>query len=391
MKRKWFLMLAVTLLAVSLLVSGCASKKTEEKVASPTPTTNSKVVKLGLITPLTGDVKTFGESVQKGFELALAEANNKAGDLTIEKVIVDDRNDATEATNVAGKLVEQDKVSVVIGSVTSKCTVPASAIAQSKGVVMISPTATATKVTMDPIRKDDIFRACFIDPFQGTVGAKFAAKELKAKTAAIMYDQGNDYTVGLSKSFEQEFTKGGGKIVANESYSKDDVDFSAVLTNISKQKPDILYLPDYYQKVSLIGKQARDKGITAVFLGGDGWDSDKLDMATMGGGYFTAHYSADDPRPEVVNWISKYKEKYGAVPDSFATLAYDATKLALKAITDANSSDPAKIKAALQSVKDFPVVSGKITFDAEGNPIKPAVILQVQKDGKYKYITTVNP
>lgn len=388
-KSKWFLLLVITVMAVALVVSGCGGAK--EQGAQEQGNNSDKVVKIGLMTPLQGDVKTFGESVQKGFELALEEANYKAGDFTIEKVVVDDRNDATEATNVATKLIDQDKVAAIIGSVTSKCTIPASAIAQSKGVVMVSPTATAAKVTMDPDRKDFIFRACFIDPFQGTVGARFALNDLKAKTAAIMYDQGNDYTIGLAQAFKAEFEKGGGKVIAEEAYAQQDVDFSAVLTNIAKQKPDILYLPDYYQKVSLIGKQARDKGITAAFLGGDGWDSTELDFATMDGGYFTAHYSSDDPRPEVANWVKKFKEKYGSEPDSFATLAYDATKLVLKAIEDAKSNDPAKIKEALQAIKDYPVVSGNITFDDQGNPVKAAAILQVQKDGSYKFVTTVKP
>ncbi|TYO97341.1 ABC transporter substrate-binding protein [Desulfallas thermosapovorans] len=385
-QSKWFLFLLVAVMGLALLVSGCGGTNEQAGGAG-----DDKVVKIGLMTPLQGDVKTYGESVQKGFELALEEANYKAGDYTIEKVVADDRNDATEATNVATKLIDQDQVDAIVGSVTSKCTIPASSMAQAKGVVMISPTGTAAKVTMDPERKDYVFRACFIDPFQGTVAAKFAVDELQAKTAAIMFDQGNDYTVGLSQAFKEEFEKAGGQIVAEEAYAKEDVDFSAVLTNISKQKPDILYLPDYYQKVSLIGKQARDKGITAVFLGGDGWDSSDLDFATMDGGYFTAHYSSDDPRPEVANWVTKYKEKYNTEPDSFATLAYDATKLLLKAIEDANSNDPAKIKDAMQAIKDFPVVSGNITFDADGNPVKSAAILQVQKDGSYKFVTNVQP
>jgi len=371
---------------MTLLVSGCGGDK-----ATQTSADGEKVIKIGLITPLQGDVKTYGESVQKVFELALEEANYKAGEYTIEKVVADDRNDATEATNVATKLIEQDQVAAIVGSVTSKCTIPASSLAQAKGVVMISPSGTAAKVTMDPQRKDFIFRACFIDPFQGTVAAKFAATELKAKTAAIMFDQGNDYTVGLSQAFEEEFVKAGGKIVAKEAYAKEDVDFSAVLTNIAKQQPDVLYLPDYYQKVSLIGQQARDKGITAPFIGGDGWDSTDLNYAIMEGGYFTAHYSSSDPRPVVANWVTKYKEKYNAEPDSFATLAYDGTMLLLKAIEDANSNDPAKIRDAMQAIKDFPVVSGNISFDADGNPIKSATILQVQKDGSYKFVTNVQP
>lgn len=382
--KKRILFLMVLVLGLTLVLAGCGG---DNKAAN----TGEKVIKIGFIGPLTGDVKTFGESTKNGFMMALEQAGYKAGDYKIEYVIADDRNDATEAVNVATKLITQDKVKAIVGSVTSKTTIAASQLANDNKVVMITSTATSPKVTVDnDKRKDFIFRACFIDPFQGTVGAKFATETLKAKTAAVLYDQGNDYTIGLANFFKDQFTKSGGQILSMEAYSQGDVDFSAVLTNIAKQKPDILYLPDYYQKVSLIGKQAREKGINAIFLGGDGWDSTDLDYATMEGGYFTSHYSPDDPRPEVKTWVDAYKGKYNSVPDAFATLCYDGTNLLLNAIKTANSDDPAKIKDALQATKDFSVVSGKINYDKDGNPIKPAAILQI-KGGKQAYVTTVAP
>lgn len=382
--NKRILVLMILVLGLALVLTGCGS---DNKATG----TGEKVIKIGFIGPLTGDVKTFGESTKNGFLLALEQAGNKAGDYTIEYVTADDRNDATEAVNVATKLITQDGVKAIVGSVTSKTTIAASQLANDNKVVMISGTGTSPKVTVDnDKRKDFIFRACFIDPFQGTVAAKFATETLKAKTAAILYDQGNDYTIGLSNFFKEQFTKNGGQILAMEAYAQGDVDFAAVLTNIAKQKPDILYLPDYYQKVSLIGKQAREKGINAIFLGGDGWDSTELDYKTMEGGYFTSHYSPDDPRPEVKTWVDSYKNKYNAVPDAFATLGYDATNLLLNAIRTANSDDPTKIKDALQASNEFAAVTGKLTFDKDGNPIKPAVILQI-KDGKQSYVTTVAP
>jgi branched-chain amino acid transport system substrate-binding protein len=382
--NKRILVLMILVLGLALVLAGCGSD-------NKTTGTGEKVIKIGFIGPLTGDVKTFGESTKNGFLLALEQAGNKAGDYTIEYVTADDRNDATEAVNVATKLITQDGVKAIVGSVTSKTTIAASQLANDNKVVMISGTGTSPKVTVDnDKRKDFIFRACFIDPFQGTVAAKFATETLKAKTAAILYDQGNDYTIGLSNFFKEQFTKNGGQILAMEAYAQGDVDFAAVLTNIAKQKPDILYLPDYYQKVSLIGKQAREKGINAIFLGGDGWDSTELDYKTMEGGYFTSHYSPDDPRPEVKTWVDSYKNKYNAVPDAFATLGYDATNLLLNAIRTANSDDPTKIKDALQASNEFAAVTGKLTFDKDGNPIKPAVILQI-KDGKQSYVTTVAP
>jgi branched-chain amino acid transport system substrate-binding protein len=385
-KNKRILVLMILALGLALILTGCGGSG-GDKASS----TGEKVIKIGFIGPLQGDVKTFGESCKNGFMLALEQAGFKAGDYKIEYVTADDRNDATEAVNVATKLITQDKVKAIVGSVTSKTTIAASQLANDDKIVMITGTGTSPKVTVDnDKRKEFVFRACFIDPFQGTVGAKFATETLKAKTAAILYDQSNDYTIGLANTFKETFTKNGGQILSMEAYAQADVDFSAVLTNIAQQKPDILYLPDYYQKVSLIGKQAREKGITAIFLGGDGWDSTELDYKTMEGGYFTSHYSPDDPRPEVKTWVEAYKAKYNAVPDAFATLGYDATNMLINAIKNANSDDPAKIKDALQATKDFAAVTGKLSFDQDGNPIKPAVILQI-KDGKQVYVTTVNP
>lgn len=381
------MILLVLLLGLAVLLAGCGGKEPAKT------STGEKVIKIGFIGPLTGDVQTFGESTKNGFLLALEKAGFKAGDYKLEYVVADDRNDPNEAVNVATKFITQDKVKAIVGSVTSKCTIPISDVANSNKIVMISPSATNDKVTVvDGKRKDYDFRICFIDPFQGTVGAKFALDNLKSKKAAVLYDQGNDYTVGLSNYFKDNFVKGGGEIVAFEAYGKDDKDFTAVLTNIAQKNPDLLYLPDYYQKVGLIAKQAQEKGITAKLLGGDGWDSKDLDFATLDGGYFTQGYSGDDPSPEIKTWIDQYKAKYNSTPDAFATLAYDATNVLLNAIKTANSDDPAKIREALQNTKDFPVVTGKTNFDQNGNPInKPAVILQVQKDKTYKYIATVKP
>ncbi|MFZ5644374.1 MAG: ABC transporter substrate-binding protein [Bacillota bacterium] len=381
-KSKWFIVMMVLLLSLALVVSGCGGDK---KAA------DDKTVKLGIVAPLTGDVKTFGESTVNGAKLAIEQAGGKAGDYKIEVVTADDRNDATEAVNVATKLISQDKVNVIIGSVTSKTTIPVSQLANQNKVVMVTGTATNEKVTVeDGKRKDYIFRACFIDPFQGKVGAKFALDNLKKKTAAVLYDQGNDYTIGLANNFKASFEAGGGQITDFLAYSKDDVDFSAVLTNIAKKNPDILYLPDYYQKVSLIGKQAREKGIKAVFLGGDGWDSKDLDYKTMEGSYFTNHYAADDTSEQVKKFVEDYKAKYGTVPDALAALAYDATTIMLNGIKTANSKDPEAIKQAVQNTKDLQTVSGKISYDKDGNPIKAATILQV-KDGKQAFVANVTP
>ena len=357
---------------------------------------HAKEIKIGLITPLSGDVKTFGESVRNSFLIAVEEANARGGvaGMKITYVIQDDKNDATEAANVANLLVNQQRVKAIVGSVTSKATIPVSDIIQAARVPTISPTATNPKVTVaDGKRKDYMFRACFIDPFQGAVMAKFSRETLKGKSAAVLFDASNDYSKGIAEVFRDAFRKQGGKVAAFESYGKDDVDFSALLTKVKASGADVLFLPDYYNKVGLIAKQVQEKGLKVRLVGPDGWDSPdlvKIAGSAIEGGHFSNHYSPDDLRPEVVAWVKKYKEKHGQVPDALGTLAYDATNLLLEAIRKAGSDDPEKIREALASIKDFKAVSGKSTLDRNGDSIKSAAILKIE-GGRQKFVTMVNP
>jgi branched-chain amino acid transport system substrate-binding protein len=357
---------------------------------------HAKEIKIGLITPLSGDVKTFGDSVRNSFLIAVEEANARGGvaGMKIAYAIQDDKNDATEAANVANLLVNQQRVKAIVGSVTSKTSIPVSDIIQSARIPTISPTATNPKVTVaDGKRKDYMFRACFIDPFQGTVMAKFSRETLKGKSAAVLYDASNDYSKGIADVFRDEFRKQGGKVGAFESYGKDDVDFSALLTKVKSSGADILFLPDYYNKVGLIAKQVREKRLNVQLVGPDGWDSPdlvKIAGSAIDGGYFSNHYSPDDRRPEVVAWVKKYKEKHGQVPDALGTLAYDATNLLLEAIRKAGSDDPKKIRDALASIRDFTAVSGKSTLDGNGDMIKSAAILKIE-GGRQKFVKMVNP
>ncbi|HYF95023.1 MAG TPA: ABC transporter substrate-binding protein [Symbiobacteriaceae bacterium] len=378
-------LMALVLASALVLAVGCGGSKAGGGAGG--------TLKVGIIAPMTGDVKTFGESTKNGAMLALEQAGNKAGDIKIEAIVGDDRNDPTEGVNVATKFITQDGVKAIIGSVSSKVSIPISEVANANKVVMVTGTSTNTKVTVDDKGnvKPYIFRACFIDPFQGQVGAKFALNNLKVKSAAVLYDKGNDYTVGLAEEFKKNFEKGGGKVVAMETYGKDDTDFSAVLTKVAAAKPEMLYLPDYYNKVSLIAKQAKSKGLNVPMMGGDGWDSADLDYATLDGQYFTNHYSEQDTRPEVKKFVESYKAKYGSVPDALAALAFDATTLMIEAVKKANSTDTAKIQAAMKALKDVTTVSGKVSFDAQNNPIKSAAILKVKADKKYEFVTTVAP
>ncbi len=386
MTKRMFVLVSL-LVALSMALSACGGAGAQ------------KEIKIAILAPLSGAVPTFGVSTRDGALLAIDEWNAKGGVLgmKIVPVVADSQCEADPAVNAANKVIDQDGVKYIVGEVCSKASIPLSEIANAKGVVQISPTSTNANVTLnaDGSVKPYTFRACFIDPFQGTVGAKFALNELGAKKAFVLFDQGNDYVRGLAEAFEEAFTAGGGEIVGKETYTSQDTDFSAILAKVSEANPDVVYLPDYYNIINLVMAQAKEKGVTAPFLGGDGWDSSDLDRAAADGGYFTNHYSEQDTRPIVAAWLKTYGEKYkdaegkAIVPDALATLAYDAANLLIAAIDKAGVDDPAKVKDALAALK-WEGVSGTITFDANHNPIKSAVILKVT-DGQVKYVTTVAP
>jgi branched-chain amino acid transport system substrate-binding protein len=385
-----FKLLSVIVL-VAVLASACAG--------AAAPSGGGSEIKVAVLAPLSGPVPTFGVSTRDGALQAIDEWNAKGGVLgkKIVPVVEDSQCTPDPAVNAANKVIDQDKVHYIIGEVCSKASIPVSEIANAKKVIQISPTSTNPDVTVakDGKTKDYIFRACFIDPFQGLVGAKFALNNLKAKTAFIMLDQANDYVKGLAENFEKSFTDGGGKIVGKESYTSTDTDFSAILAKVAEAKPDVVYLPDYYNIVNLVTKQAKEKGITAPFLGGDGWDSSDLDKAAAAGGYYTNHYSPEDTRAEVQTFVKDYGAKYKddsgqpKTPDALAALAYDATNLLLQGIKEAGADDTTKVKDSLAKIT-FNGVSGKITFDQQHNPIKSATILEVTPD-KIVFNSTVNP
>lgn len=349
-------------------------------------------IKVAVLAPLSGPVPTFGVSTRDGALLAIEEWNAKGGVLgqQIEPVVADSQCTADPAVNAANKVIDQDGVHYIVGEVCSKASIPVSEIAEAKGVVQISPTSTNTAVTLNPdgSTKQYVFRACFIDPFQGLVMAKFALSQGK-KTAFVMFDKGNDYVLGLAEAFEKSFTEGGGTIVGKEAYTGQDTDFSAILTKVADSKAEVLFLPDYYNIVNLVGAQAKERGVTAIMMGGDGWDSADLDATAADGGYFSNHYSAEDTRTIVGDFVSRYEAKFGAKPDALAALAYDATNLLLAAIEKAGKDDPAAVKDALAALQ-YEAVSGNITFDDQHNPIKAAVVMQV-KDGKVVFADSIAP
>jgi branched-chain amino acid transport system substrate-binding protein len=391
-------------ISISLLLSSCAKKE--------------DVVFLGEYGSLTGVTATFGKSTQRGIEIALDEINQAGGiDGKLFKIIVeDDQSKPEEAATAVKKLVNQDKVLLVLGEVASSRSLAGAPICQEAKVPMITPSSTNPKVTQVG---DYIFRVCFIDPFQGEVMAKFARNTLKATKAAILKDIKNDYSVGLADFFTQTFEQLGGKVITEESYSEGDIEFRAQLTALKAKKPEVIFIPGYYTEVGLIARQARDLDITVPLIGGDGWDSPRL--VEIGGEaldntYYSNHYTPEDPRPEIQNFISKYREKYNEVPDAMAPLGYDAAWIAFdaikrsgilkeenikKAYTDnpkASSLMDAinteinrqKIREAIAQTRDFKGVTGIITVDENRNAKKSAVVVKIE-GGKVRFVETINP
>jgi branched-chain amino acid transport system substrate-binding protein len=400
MLKRLYVLFSLVLVA-SFLLASCAPAAPAEPAepaepaateAPAEPAPSAEALKVAILAPLSGANPTFGASTRDGALLAIEEWNAKGGVLghQIEAVVADSQCEADPAVNAANKVIDQDKVKYIVGEVCSKASIPISEIVNAKQVVQISPTSTNSAVTVaqDGSTKPFTFRACFIDPFQGLVMAKFALGK-GYKTAFIMYDQGNDYTRGLAEAFEKSFTEGGGQIVGKETYTSTDTDFSAILAKVADSKAEVLFLPDYYPIVNLVGAQAKEKGVTAVMMGGDGWDSSDLDVAAADGGFYSNHYDAADTRPIVQDWVKKYEAKYGAVPDALATLSYDATNLLLAAIAAAGVDDAAAVAKAMEALK-WEGVSGTITFDAQHNPIKSAAVINVT-GGNKNFVESVAP
>ena len=360
---------------------------------------DSNSIKIGLLNEMTGGNATFGTSSANGAKMAFKEINAKGGVLgkQILAVIADNKSEPSESANAMTKLATQDNVVAVTGVFASSNAIAASSVAEATKTPFLAVGATNPKVTVDEKSKkvkNYTFRVCFIDPFQGTVGANFVLNTLKLKKAAIMVDNSSDYSKGLAAFFKEAFTKGGGSIVSEEAYLQKDQDFKAVLTKLKSLNADVVYVPGYYEEVGKIVKQAREMGITAPIIGGDGWDSPKL--VELGGApalnntFFTNHYSVDDNSPASKAFVEAYKKEYGQNPDALAVLGYDAAKLLIDAIQRANSLDKAKIQAALASTKAYPAITGATTLNATHDAVKSAVIIEM-KDGKQIFKATVKP
>ncbi|MDF2000044.1 ABC transporter substrate-binding protein [Peribacillus frigoritolerans] len=392
MKKK---KLASAFLSLSLaagVLAGCSGSGSSEKSSG-----DGDTIKIGVNLELSGGVASYGQSIAEGLELATAEINKEGIDgKKIKLIKVDNKSEASEATSGAIKLTSQDQVAAIVGAATSTNSIAQVQIAQDNKVPVISPSGTSPEITFSKDKLNDyVFRTSFIDPFQGTVAANFAAKEIKAKSAAIYIDSSSDYSKGLAAAFKEQFEKNGGKVVAKEAYIAKDTDFRSTLTRLKSAKPDFIFLPGYYEEAGLIVKQARETGLDVPFMGGDGWDSPKLveiaGAKALNNTFITNHYSSGDPDEKIQNFVSAFKAKYkDKSPDAFNALGYDTGYFLADAIKRAGSADSEKIKEALEKTADLELVTGTFTLDEKHNPIKSATILEF-KEGKQVFNTKINP
>ena len=385
------LLLFSLMIATSLILSACGGAA------------EGDVIQVGGIGELTGDIPAVGASFKNAAEMAVQEINDAGGldvcgkKYTIEFTLEDNAGKADQSASAAQKLITQNNVVAIIGPNASRYAIPASEIAESSQVVLISPWSTNPKTTLDAKTNDPkkfVFRAAFIDPFQGRVVAKFALENLGAKNAAVIYDVASDYNKGIAEFFKQTFEEFGGSVVAFETYTTGDKDFTAQLTKIKEANPDVIFLPNYYSEVPLQIQQAKRLGITVPFLGSDSWGSSEL-ITLCGtdceGYYFSTHYAADNATPVAQNFINAYKAKHGNTPDDVAALTYDSFGLLWTAIKNACSTDRLAIRDGMAKISDFEGVTGTMKFqEGSGDPVKSAVILQI-KDGKFVFYANANP
>lgn len=376
--KKRILAAALAAVMLSASATGCASGTAG----------GGDTIKIGGLAPLTGEVSVYGIAATNGAKLAV-EAVNKAGGINgkqVEFICYDEKGDATEAVNAYNKLAQNDKVVALVGDVTSKPTIAVAQKAVKDKMPMITATGTAADITK---AGENVFRACFIDPFQGQLMADYAAKKLNAKTAAIIYDNGDDYSTGVANAFEEEAKAAGLTITNKEGYQSKSVDFKSQLTKIKAGNPDVVMVPVYYSDVALIAVQAKEIGLSAKLLGADGWDGvlekiDKSNLDAVKDCYFCSQYSAESTDPNLQNFLKQYKETYKTDANMFAVLGYDAMGMMCEAIKTAGSTDSDKIIAAMKGLS-YKGLTGTTTFDENRNPVREALITTIA-DSKYKFV-----
>ena len=376
----------VLVLVLGLITSGCNNL-----------IKNDKEIILGANYEMTGALAAVAKQTVNGINLAIKQTNEQGGVLgkQIKLIIADNKSEPSESANAITKLIKNDNVKLVFGSVASSNVLATVQIAHDSKIPLITATATNPSVTMEQDQvRPYVFRTCFIDPFQGEVMANFAAKSLQAKTAVMYIDSSSDYSKGLAKIFAEKFIANGGIIIGEESFLQKDQDFKSTLTKIKAINPDVVFIPAYYEEVGKIIRQAREIGIKSQLIGTDGWDDPKLieiaGLSAVEGTFFSNHYSPQDQDPKVVEFVKAYKAEYNQEPSALAVLGYDCALVVIDAIKRAGSDDPEKIRQALEETKKLQITTGLLSIDNNHNPIKSAVVVE-KKNGQQIFKEKINP
>ena len=390
MRRPW----VNVLMAAALLAAGCGRTRGGgdggggEAVVRP-----PERVRIGAFMSMTGDTGQYGLSAINGIRMAVEEVNaaGGVGGRRVELVERDTRSDAAETERAVRSLVEEVKVHALLGEVVSSRSLVAGQVAQAAGVPMLTPSATSPEVTR---RGDYVFRSCYTDPLQGAAIADFAFRSLGARRAAFLLDAGQSYSTELARFIREEFTRRGGEVVLTAFYASGAADFSSQLAEIGAASPDVVFVPGYYLEAGLLARQAAQLGIAAPLVGGDGWASPRLYEIggdAVVGDYFSSHFSADDPDPLVRRFVEDYRRFFNATPDAFAATAYDAARILLDACGRAASLDGAAVRDALAATRDFPGVTGFVTFNAARDAVKPVVIIRIGDHGVHAVAQRITP
>ena len=376
----------VLVLVLGIITSGCNNL-----------IKNDKEIILGANYEMTGALAAVAKQTVNGINLAIKQTNEQGGVLgkQIKLIIADNKSEPSESANAITKLIKNDNVKLVFGSVASSNVLATVQIAHDSKIPLITATATNPSVTMEQDQvRPYVFRTCFIDPFQGEVMANFAAKSLQAKNAVMYIDSSSDYSKGLAKIFAEKFIANGGIIIGEESFLQKDQDFKSTLTKIKAINPDVVFIPAYYEEVGKIIRQAREIGIKSQLIGTDGWDDPKLieiaGLSAVEGTFFSNHYSPQDQDPKVVEFVKAYKAEYNQEPSALAVLGYDCALVVIDAIKRAGSDDPEKIRQALEETKKLQITTGLLSIDNNHNPIKSAVVVEI-KNGQQIFKEKINP
>ena len=376
----------VLVLLLGLITSGCNNL-----------IKNDKEIILGANYEMTGALAAVAKQTVNGINLAIKQTNEQGGVLgkQIKLIIADNKSEPSESANAITKLIKNDNVKLVFGSVASSNVLATVQIAHDSKIPLITATATNPSVTMEQDQvRPYVFRTCFIDPFQGEVMANFAAKSLQAKNAVMYIDSSSDYSKGLAKIFAEKFIANGGIIIGEESFLQKDQDFKSTLTKIKAINPDVVFIPAYYEEVGKIIRQAREIGIKSQLIGTDGWDDPKLieiaGLSAVEGTFFSNHYSPQEQDPKVVEFVKAYKAEYNQEPSALAVLGYDCALVVIDAIKRAGSDDPEKIRQALEETKKLQITTGLLSIDNNHNPIKSAVVVEI-KNGQQIFKEKINP